>query len=138
MRLKYLIIIFLFYLMTDSAWSQNETFFSTDFENDNGELKATDCWEWGPALYGPDSAHSDLLCWGTDIDSTYPGDMLAYLETPEIDLSSAANARLTFWHWYEFEADQDVFMDGGNLSISANGAPFEVLIPFRGYPGQAR
>ncbi len=108
----------------------NFPYFS-DFESDNGGMTATGSWQWGMPTAGPDTAHSGFLAWGTNLTGNYPDEADDFLELPPIDLTNASSARLSFWHWYEIEAD-GAFWDGGNVKVSVNGGSFEVITPFRG------
>jgi hypothetical protein len=132
-NLKGYIIFFL--LFFTHLQSQDSIYYHSDFESNDGGLTATGSWEWGLPFSGPDTAHSGFMLWGTNLNGNYPDLANDYLELPTLDLSTASSARLTFWHWYEFEEDAGSFFDGGNLKISTNGEPFEILTPFRGYDG---
>ena len=127
---------FLTIWMCTGLFGQNIVYYFSDFENNDGGLKSTGSWERFFVSSGPGTAFSDFFCWGTNLDGPYPDDVIETLDTPVIDLTGATSAQLTFWHWYEFEADGDVLVDGGNVKISINGGPFEVIIPFRDYDGK--
>jgi len=118
-----------------------------DFEADNGSYNHSigpgqgynDDWEWGIPDYteGPNSSHSEVLCWGTNLagdHSTY-GDMV--LDSGEINLSeinsniSDYSLRLEFYHWYDFY----YYRNGGNVKISCDGGEtWEIIRPDGNYP----
>jgi hypothetical protein len=80
-------------------------------------------WEWGtPQNVGPNTTHSGLYAWGTNIDSNYSTGALAHLESPDFDLALSTNTRLEFWHYVD---TQDFFVthdwDGGLIEVSTDG-----------------
>lgn len=88
-----------------------------------------DEWELGTPTYGPSSAHSGANCWGTDLDSEYDDYCDQWLMSPAIDLSSAQNANLSFYRWYETES----CCDEGYVEISTdNGVTWTQLNTYRG------
>lgn len=68
------------------------------------------------------------------------GDLLdAALELPELSVGIAAS--VTFWHWIDAEdsgAHPGEGYDGGFLEISADGGPWEQIIPVGGYSHTVR
>ncbi len=101
-----------------------------DFEDDSvlTVVSGTD-WQWGVPTSGPGSAHSGQKLWATNLDGNYSNSADARLVTPEIDLRNAESAVFRFWHWYRFEYSSGRLWDGGNVKISVDGGPFEVVEP---------
>ncbi|MDZ7374134.1 MAG: M14 family zinc carboxypeptidase [candidate division KSB1 bacterium] len=108
-----------------------------DFEDDPGLTVTSDRqWEWGVPTTGPGSAHSGMRVWATRLNGTYGDNADARLETPPIDLTHAEAATFRFWHWYQFEYSDGKLWDGGNVKISVDRGPFQVLLTsLRGYDG---
>ncbi len=108
-----------------------------DFEADDGEFitSVPSDWQWGAPAIGPASAFSGNNVWGTVLDANYSDFALSWLETPPLDLSGYQHAALTFWHWYHNEFSSGALWDGGNVKISVDGGPFEILYPKGGYDG---
>jgi hypothetical protein len=107
--------------------------FQEDFETgDGGFAIAGPDWEWGSPTSGPGDAHSGQNVWATNLEGYYSGYTDARLETPAIDLTGVDHAQLSFWHWYSFDYRQARY-DGGNVKISADGGPFQIIIPENGY-----
>ena len=101
------------------------TLYSSDFEADNGGMtlgdgpRAVNDWEWGVPTSGPGASHSGTRCWATDLDEDYHNYNTGWIQTPQIDLSGAANPQLAFWQYYDMEAGYDygyvdISDDGGN------------------------
>lgn len=92
-----------------------------DFESGAGTWThhgVEDEWELGEPAFndGPSAAHSGMNCWGTDLDQKYNTETDAKLVSSIYP--TAANSRLSFWHWYHIEAGYDegitqVSTDGG-------------------------
>ncbi len=109
--------------------------FSTDFDANNGGFTAQgEDWEWGLPTSGPGSAHSGAKVWATKFAGDYSSSSDSKLESPSIGLSGISEAKLEFWHWYSFEGSATHY-DGGNVKISVDGGPFEVITPEEGYDG---
>ncbi len=108
-----------------------------DFEADNGNFKATrgHDWSWGKPTSGPGAAHSGNNVWATNLSGNYQNNADSYLDSPALDLKNMSQIWLSFWHWYEFEYSRGALWDGGNVKISVNGGPFEVIKPNDGYDG---
>ncbi len=101
--------------------------YEEDFEDDNGGwiTSGNDLFEWGtPSSVGPSSAKSGTKCWGTDLNSFYfVNNVWEYLTTPPLDVTSETQIYLTFYHYYDTEADPDKNFpwgggDGGVLEIA--------------------
>jgi len=114
---------------------------NTDFERAAvlTETSGTE-WEWGMPASGPDAAHSGVNCWATNLDGNYSDGAEAMLETDEYELpANATDAKLTFWHWYEFERGDSWpsyrRYDGGNVKIQVDGGEWTVITPEGGYDG---
>jgi hypothetical protein len=107
-----------------------------DFEENNGGFtsNSTGDWEWGIPTSGPGNAHSGQKVWATKLSGDYRNNSNSRLDTPPIDLFGHSKAYLTFWHWYENETSSSLW-DGGNVKISANNGPFEIMTPVDGYDG---
>ncbi|MFQ6619007.1 MAG: T9SS type A sorting domain-containing protein, partial [Fidelibacterota bacterium] len=135
----------LFYRFTamDSAVNRNysssppDGFFSIpildgdleNFENSDGGYISSEGWEWGIPSMGPDTAHSGLKLWATQLGSEYGNNSTYSLTSAEIDLSNRYDVRLRFWHWYDFESGYD----GGNVKIITDGAQ-QLIQPTSQYP----
>ncbi len=92
-------------------------------------------WQWGIPTSGPKSAHSGVKVWATNLSGDYSDETESILETPEISLADKDSATLIFWHWYQNEYSENNFRDGGNIKISVNGDPFDIITPENGYDG---
>ena len=89
-----------------------------------------DEWELGTPTSGPGGAHSGNSCWGTDLDGDYNVSSSQYLISEAIDLSDASSATLSFYGWYDTEANYDY----GYVEISESGAagPWAELATYHG------
>ncbi|UCE37914.1 MAG: Ig-like domain-containing protein [Thermoplasmata archaeon] len=92
-------------------------------------------WQLGdPSLgaYGPPKSYSPINCWGTNIASNYTIGGECNLTTAYIDLTWAANANLSFWHWYDING---FWTDGGWVEVSDDyGSTWIPIEPLGGYP----
>lgn len=106
-----------------------------DFEqNSNGfSASAGGDWQWGTPTVGPLTAFSGVRLWGTQLRGNYSNCSNSMLDLPAIDLTDIDHCQVTFWHWYSMEFSGDVLWDGGNVKISVDGSPFEVIEPVGGY-----
>lgn len=110
-----------------------EAIFQEDFETtDGGFATVGPDWEWGSPTSGPGDAHSGQNVWATNLEGYYSDYADARLETPSIDLTGVEHPQLSFWHWYCFDYRQARY-DGGNVKISVDGEPFQIIIPENGY-----
>ena len=100
---------------------------SENFDDDNGNFTATNDWQWGSPS-NPPGAYSNPNVWGTVLSDEYNSGTLSQLQTPQYAVFGN-NPKLTFWHWYNSESGYD----GGNLKISINGNPFQLVVPVNGY-----
>lgn len=79
-------------------------------------------WQWGsPENVGPNSTHSGLYAWGTNIASNYTDESVAYLESPHFDLALSTNTYLGFWFYMITENFSSHNWDGGLIEISTDG-----------------
>jgi hypothetical protein len=107
-----------------------------DFEDDQGGFSATGIdWEWGVPTSGPGSAHSGVKLWATGLTGDYSDYSDSRLITPMVSLSGVVDPMLVYWQWYSFEYSEGTFWDGGNIKISVDGGPFELVTPVGGYDG---
>jgi hypothetical protein len=108
-----------------------------DFEPDDGNLTTVPFsdWEWGVPASGPQQAHSGTRLWATKLAGNYSDYSDSRLDLPPIDLTGVTQPALRFWHWYRMEFSSNTFWDGGNVKISVNGGPFEIITPLAGYDG---
>ncbi|HEX9973440.1 MAG TPA: M14 family metallopeptidase, partial [bacterium] len=107
-----------------------------DFEKDSSlTTTAGGDWQWGIPTSGPKSSFSGSKLWATNLNGNYNNLRESILETPELQLSGQDSARLVFWHWYENEFSDNTCWDGGNVKISIDGGPFQVITPEGGYDG---
>ena len=83
-------------------------------------------WEQGVPTADSEPDPIEEGCMGTNIGGLYPVEMTfdaEYVETPDIDLSSATAPVLEFLSWMRSEDRYD----GGHIEISVDGGAFEVL-----------
>jgi hypothetical protein len=100
------------------------------FEQDNGDWRGANSWEWGVPTSGPNSAYDGNNVWATVLDGNYGNGADDPLYTFYYTINDAVDT-LTFYHWYEFENGHD----GGNVSISLdNGVTWMLLYPEGDYP----
>jgi hypothetical protein len=100
---------------------------SENFDDNDGGFTATNDWQWGsPAT--PPGAYSAPNVWGTVLSGDYSNGTLSQLQTPQYAVFGN-NPKLTFRQWYDIESG----FDGGNLKISVNGNPFQIVVPVNGY-----
>ncbi|MBM4166331.1 MAG: M20/M25/M40 family metallo-hydrolase [Ignavibacteria bacterium] len=99
-------------------------------ESDSGNFSPNNDWQFGNPTTGdiPPSP-TGLNVWGTNLDGNYSNNITSLLETPFISLSEKRNAVLVFKHYFRTEPGND----GGNVQISVNGNPFQLMIPQGGY-----
>jgi len=123
---------------THTAWSSIYEFTLTgknDFEqNDNSNTlynwnvdaynysshnTETSIWQWGtPSNVGPSSAHSGSKLIGTVLNGNYGvNNHVDALITPWIDLTNATWVTLSFYAWYDLEADSDGMWDGVTMAF---------------------
>jgi hypothetical protein len=103
---------------------------ATGFEESPGGFIGSNDWAWGAPGGTSPHAHSGLRCWGTVLAGNYTqGPRLSSLTMP---LSRVVSSRpsFSFWHWYEMQSRYD----GGNVKISVNHGPFQLIQPVGGYP----
>ncbi|OYD13717.1 hypothetical protein CH333_07355 [candidate division WOR-3 bacterium JGI_Cruoil_03_44_89] len=104
-----------------------------DFETSDGGFEAyndagTIGWQWGVPTYGPGSAHSGEMLWGTVLAGDYESNANYSLVRNFCALSD--NPVLSFWQWYNTESGYD----GGNARLSTDdGETWTVISPTRGY-----
>jgi len=98
-------------------------------KQDEWELGGPVAWN-GPAWFiHPDAAHWGNGCWGTDLDNTYNNRGDFWLLSPAVDLTNATEAKIDFYHWYNFETNWDV----GTLEITTDGgATWKTLKTYSG------
>jgi serine protease AprX len=103
---------------------------TTAFDESPAGFIGTNDWAWGAPGGTSPRAHSGLRCWGTVLSGNYTqGPRLSSLTMP---LSRVVSSRptLSFWQWYEVQSRYD----GGNVKISVNHGPFQLVQPVGGYP----
>ncbi|MCD6125190.1 immune inhibitor A [bacterium] len=93
-------------------------------------------WQWGRPILGPDSAHSDSFCWGTNLGGNYANNCNWKLMIA-IPLFGVHHPTLMFYHWYKFNGKfGDMIYDGGNVKVSTDGgATWHLAYPREGYDG---
>ncbi len=99
---------------------------SEDFESGNGGFTRTGDWYYGAANV---SAHSGAFLYGTGLNWNYSNNSNSTLDTP--DFFVGLNSQLSFWQNYNISAPYD----GGNVKISVNNGPWQLLTPVGGYDG---
>ncbi|MCF7918808.1 MAG: immune inhibitor A [Candidatus Cloacimonetes bacterium] len=113
-------------LIWHSPVGASELFF--DFEEDDGDFISMAGWAWGTDATA--GAYSGTNVWGTVLNGNYAASCNYQLITPEF-VVPGDDAVLTFWHWYDTEAN----LDGGNVKISIDGGnSWTVIHPIGDYP----
>lgn len=109
--------------------------YTQDFETNNGgwynnSLPPTS-WEYGTPNYGATTgAHSGTKCWDINLDTAYNSNALAYLYTPNFDLTTIAPSILSFWINYNSEN----YWDGTRIEYSTDGGITWLLLGNVGDP----
>ena len=106
-----------------------------DFETTDGGYTAeppVEAWEWGIPTHGPDTVYSGVNCWGTKLNDDYDGNADWKLDSRQY-VAGEGDVWLRFYHWYDIEG----YFDGGNVKISVNGEPWQIVEPEEGYPEDA-
>ncbi len=92
-------------------------------------------WEWGTPQTGPQTAFSGSHVWATNLDGDYNNFADGFLYLPPLVLDSELAGAAFFWkHWYATEKNGNI-KDGGNVKISIDGGPFQVVEPEKEYDG---
>jgi|GEM_PF-174654 Zn-dependent M28 family amino/carboxypeptidase len=100
-------------------------------ESDSGNFSPNNDWQFGNPTTGDiPSSPTGMEIWGTNLNGNYSNNVTSLLATPFVSLSEKRNAVLVFKHYFRTEPGND----GGNVQISVNGNPFQLLIPQGGYP----
>ncbi len=99
---------------------------SEDFESGNGGFTRAGDWYYGAANV---TAHSGAFLYGTGLNWNYSNNSNSTLDTP--DFFVGLNSQLSFWQNYNISAPYD----GGNVKISVNNGPWQLLTPVGGYDG---
>lgn len=99
--------------------------YSINFEDDTNEMAPSNgVWEVGRPVNGPGRAFQDSRVAGTVLNGDYPNWIRSGLVSPEISLPVAGEdeeIRLTFWHWFRFDASFDFEIgsrDAGQVRVS--------------------
>ncbi|KQC05236.1 MAG: hypothetical protein APR54_00035 [Candidatus Cloacimonas sp. SDB] len=104
-----------------------------NFEADAGgyiHAGNNDCWEYGTPTSGPAVAFSGENCWATVLDGNYTYTGQGFLYSPYIDLTTAVEPILNYYHWYNFENNYD----GVNVKVSTDyGTTWQLITPTSGY-----
>ena len=80
-------------------------------------------WERGaPGGNGPAAAHGGEFVYGTDLDANYEVIANLTLRSPEIDLTNAQSALLSFWYYLDSSPNE-----GGRLEFLDRDAPNTVI-----------
>ena len=68
----------------------------------------TTMWQFGtPSVVGPGAANSPPNCAATNLAADYGLETDIYLRTPPVDLTTAAGATVSFWHFVDAEITWD-------------------------------
>ena len=115
-------------LVSITKWDfEEEQIFTTNIGSD---------WQWGIPQSGPDSAFSGKKVWGTILNGDYSPSSNSQLHTPQIYLNdNNQQPVLFFWHWYQTEFSSGSIWDGGNIKISVDNGPFQIITPTQKYDG---
>jgi hypothetical protein len=111
----------------DFALTVVVTFFTADFESDDGGLVPSQGWAWGSDTTA--GSHSPTKVWGTVLGGNYSNSVQWTLTTPSMALPVADGAELRFWQWYAIEDSYD----GGNIKIAVDGGAFNLVTPTPNY-----
>ncbi len=136
---------------TTSVWSSIYSFTlngTNDFEtSDNGQYlynwhtvawnystgnSEPSIWQWGsPSNVGPTSAHSGSDLIGTVLNGYYGVDeQVQVLMTPWMDFTNASWVTLSFYAWYDLEADSSGMWDGVTIAFeNGTGSTWWLLDP---------
>ncbi len=87
-----------------------------DFEQADLWTSRGNGWELGIPSIGPGGAHSGLRCWGTDMNTIYPGNWDGSLTSPSFRVPGT-NPRLEFWSWFSLEQCPHERCDDVSISI---------------------
>lgn len=104
--------------------------FSDDMESgENGWTHGGDGdeWELGDPQWG--GCNSADNCWGTDLSSSYNNDANEWIMSPNIDLTQASDATLTFYNKHRIES----FADYAYVEVSADGGAWNNLLTLSGW-----
>ncbi|MCK5739977.1 hypothetical protein KAH55_12370, partial [bacterium] len=109
-----------------------------DLEGNWGFIaQASGDWQHGTPTSGPGGANSGESVWATNLSGNYTKNTKSSLITQSIDLKNTRQARVTFWQWFSFEAENTAHpingYDGGNILISVDNGPFVIIEPENGY-----
>lgn len=100
-----------------------------DFE-DSATFSGTVDWEWGIPSVGPASARSGDKLWATALADTYQSSSDSWLITNWFPAESSAT--LFLWQWFDCEATNWGFWDGGNVSADF-GDGWQIIFPIGDY-----
>ncbi len=100
------------------------------FEAGGENFTASGDWGWGHVTDSSIPGETGRGMWATAISGTYTADRLSQLSTTVIDLSGKQDISLVIDHFYSIEP----INDGGNVKVSVNNGPFQVIAPETGYP----
>ncbi|MCD6418805.1 S8 family peptidase [bacterium] len=100
-----------------------------DFE-DSGAFEGTMDWEWGEPEFGLHRAHSGNKLWATARADTYRSSSNSWLTSDWCSVESTA--AVFFWHWFDCEATNWGFWDGGNV-LCDFGDGWEIVYPIGDY-----
>ena len=114
---------------------------STDFDSNSAGGVATpiDGWQWGrpdSLVPPPYSAHSESLCWGTNLHGNYMNNADWTLDFTVFLV--ADHPRMQLYHWYKFAGEYaGYFWDGGNVKVANYYDTTWVIAPaiLNGYDG---
>ncbi len=101
-----------------------------DFE-DSATFSGTMDWEWGEPAVGPENAHSGSKLWATALADTYRSSSDSWLASNWVSVGSTA--AVYFWQWFDCEATNWGFWDGGNI-LCDFGSGWQVIYPIGDYP----
>jgi hypothetical protein len=110
-----------------------------DFNDNCGGFSANFDWDWGvpDPVMGSGNAGQGNQLWATNLEGNYHDKMHATLISPVLNLSGFTDPRLSFYHFYNMEAEDnsELAYDGGNVKICLNGdTTFSLIHPVNGYP----
>jgi hypothetical protein len=102
---------------------------STDWVVLDGEFGSDSAWQLGPPENGVAGAHSAPNAWGSSLTGAAVEMVDTALLSPAVDLEGGNQARLRFWHYYDFtrRSDLDMF-EVGQLHVSTNDGNSWILL----------
>lgn len=136
-------------MRTDVSFARNDTvrvdflmppvLMATNFDTNSagGVAIPPNGWQWGrpDSLVAPPFAHSDSLCWGTNLGGNYANNANWTLNFTVFLVANRPH--MSVWHWYKFAGYYaGYFWDGGNVKCKGlHDTVWTIVYPRDGYDG---